>query len=634
MNMFDFPKDKDGLIYVRQSSVVQQQNNIHSYEMQTDKFLEHFRNMGCTGNITIIADDEAMSGTLDIHARPGMTKMVKLIESDKVGWIGAVHVNRLTRDPWLITPTVLMKKCYEHKVWVATLRMNFNFEDEYCQRVFMLEAEESARHLKWMKLVLGGGKQTASDHGYYDGRWIVPGYIVDRTDPKRKRYIIYRPHAEIVFWLFKRFLELDGNFAQLRREVEARPYLFPPFESWVDKETISRFRLKPIPDGLYKGYYKPKAKGLAYILCNPVYIGWWIPQNGGCIENHHEAIVPEGLFTFAHKRLSVYDLMGNRQKPERVVRNGSVEALLKKVLRNEHDIPFYAQPDSGGVYKCMRDTGLVRDYQLSVHVDILDPPFVEKFLEHLRSWEGCEDWEDRVQHIEENKHQRKQTILELIGQAQKQWQEVMTLLKDPNIPKTDQMKIDLATTCAGLEGKIAQLHEDLQLPEDEEQEDEVIQYQIYTLLPDLIDNWPDLSFASRLKFVGAVTRKVVLSHPAPVWLKMEIHWKLPEWGIDIAHIRRRAYKASWTEKEDAIIQQMYETEDAAAILEKLPDRTWEAIRQRGQKLGVFRRGYKQNTTEAYKEYDDVALRDVAYAQENGLTLNGKNLQWTPLCGSQ
>src|SRR6266705_640549 len=100
MSLSDFPKDDDGLIYVRQSSLAQVQNHIHSFEMQTDKFLEHFRAMGCTGHIEVIADDEAMSGTLAIHERPGMTRMVRLIEEEKVGWIGAVHVNRFTRDPW------------------------------------------------------------------------------------------------------------------------------------------------------------------------------------------------------------------------------------------------------------------------------------------------------------------------------------------------------------------------------------------------------------------------------------------------------------------------------------------------------------------------------------------------------
>jgi hypothetical protein len=189
----NFPKEKDGVIYVRQSSLTQQQSNIHSFEMQTDKFEEHFRNMGCAGHIEIVADDEAMSGTLDIHKRPGLTKVVQMIEREEIGWVGAVYVNRLTRDPWLITPGMVMKICHDHDVWISTLRMHFNFKDEYCQRVFMLEAEEAARHLKWMKTVLGGGKSIASDHGYYDGRYISPGYIVDRTDPQRKKYIILPP---------------------------------------------------------------------------------------------------------------------------------------------------------------------------------------------------------------------------------------------------------------------------------------------------------------------------------------------------------------------------------------------------------------------------------------------------------
>ena len=87
--------------------------------------------LACTGNIEIVADDEAMSGTLDIHKRPGLSRVMKMIEEEKIGWIGAVAVNRLTRDPWLVTPGTIMKECYTHNVWIATLRMHFNFQDTY-----------------------------------------------------------------------------------------------------------------------------------------------------------------------------------------------------------------------------------------------------------------------------------------------------------------------------------------------------------------------------------------------------------------------------------------------------------------------------------------------------------------------
>src|SRR6266702_186843 len=138
--LMDFPKDKDGLIYVRQSSLAQMRHNIHSFEMQTDKFLEHFRTMGCTGNIIIVADDEALSGTLDIHERPGLSRIMEMIANEHIGWVGAVHVNRFFRDQWLINPGYFMRECYRHNIMVATLRMNFDFRDDYCQRVFMLEA--------------------------------------------------------------------------------------------------------------------------------------------------------------------------------------------------------------------------------------------------------------------------------------------------------------------------------------------------------------------------------------------------------------------------------------------------------------------------------------------------------------
>ncbi|HYU76622.1 MAG TPA: recombinase family protein [Ktedonobacteraceae bacterium] len=627
----DLPKGKDGIIYVRQSTEYQRENNIHSFEMQTEKFIQHFRSMGYTGLIRIIADDEEgkTSGTLDIHKRPGLSQVTKIIEEEggtRLGWIAAVHVNRLTRDPWLLTPAHLMKLCFEHDVWIITLRMPFNFKDEYCQQVFMLEAQESARHLKWMKLVLGGAKSAASDNGYYDGRFLVPGYIVDRTDPRRKKYIPYRPHAEIVFWLFNRFLELDGNFAVLRKEVDQMPYLFPKFEEWVDKKNISRFMIKEIEIGPYAGNYKPTENGLESILTNPVYLGWWIPLDGGVIENNHESIVDEGLFTYAHKRLSSFALDGARQKPERVVRNGKVKALLKKVLRNEDGVPFYALPDNGGAYKCLQNSGLVNDYKLSVKVEIIDPLFLGKFFEHLRSWKGYENWEERLEQMEKIKEHREQTILSLIAEAQRQRRETMSILDDPDVPKTKQMKIEYAMKIAGLEEKIQQLKNDLTPAVDEEEEDEKVQYTIYTLLPDLIAEWENLQFETQLRFIGALVRRVVMSHPAPLWIKVEIIWKRPEWGVDILHLRRRAYQASWAEEEDAIIREMYPRVDAADILQKLPDRTWEAIRQRGQKIAVVReRGV--NMTDAYRVYDDVSLRDVQYAQEHTLTLKGKNPQW-------
>jgi hypothetical protein len=634
---YEFPLDKDGIIYVRQSSLVQVKNNIHSFEMQTDKFIEHFRNMGCTCHIEVIADDEALSGTLAIHARPGMTRMIKLIESGRVGWVGAVAVNRFTRDKWLITPGVLMKTCHDHDVWIATLRMNFNFKDDYCQRVFMLEAEEAARHLEWMKLVLGGGLRTASSNGYYDGRWIVPGYIVDRTDPLRKKYIIYEPHTRVVKWLFKRFLQLDGDLPALCREVQNMPYLFPKFESWVDSTTISKFSLErhrkeEQPCKTPEGHYKPTKYGIKSILTNPVYIGWWLPLEGGVIENNHDAIIEEGLFTYAHKRLSTYGLDGERQKPQRVVRYGKVDALVKKVIKDETGQSIYASPNRGGLYRCNEYDGYIVKHRFMAPVSLIDGIFLEKFLERLQSnWKpGYEDWMQKLQLRREGKQSYKQELRRQIKEAQRQRQETLDILDDPDIPKTKQMKIDYGNKIAGLETRIEEWQQELERPDTEEEDEEAI-YEIDQIIPEIVAEWRNFPFHRRMRFVNALVKDIILSRPAPGWLSMEIRWKRPDWEIDSCFFRCTSNREVWTAGEDEIVSTLYPTEKARSILEALPDKTWSAIEHRAVKLGVSKEvtadfqdlGFRSN-----REGRSLCWLDIRFAREQGLPPCAKTAQWS------
>lgn len=644
-----FPQDENGVIYVRQSSIAQIQNNIHSFEMQTDKFVEHFRNKGCTGYIEIIADDEGMSGTKDIHEMPGLSRVMRLIEGKEllhgkqIGWVGAVHVNRLTRDKWLVKPGTIMKECYENDVWIGTLRMDFNFQDEYCQRVFMIEAEESARHLEWMKLVMGGGKATASSNGYYDGRFLVPGYIVDRTDLKRKKYVIYEPHAKVIRWLFRRLLELDGNVWALGREVEKMPFLFPKFEDWVDAKNISKFaaggykRTSFIKEGPYAGCYKFTIDGIRSVLCNPVYIGWWLPLNGGVIENNHEPIVDEVLFTYAHKRLSTHNLNGERQRPGIATRPGQVQAILKKVLFDDRNQPMYASygEHHGKTffsYDSNEKTSLSITHRFSINIGRLDVIFLEKFFERIEALERLDDWEDKVEERlvarEASQEHTKALIQKQLNNAQRQRQETMDLLDDPDIPKTKQMKIDYANKIAALEEKIAEWGSELATPKDDEDDEEITLYQIHSLLPDIASKWDKLSFDIRLRFVGALVHKVVLSQVAPTWLKIEIHWKEAIGNIvDIGHFKRSSSNGtSWSVEEEALLFKLYPNADAVEICKAFPDRTWDGIQHRANRLLIKRENRKHSSFPVSERYGTE--EDKQYEEEHGLSPISKNTQWS------
>lgn len=415
----EFPKDKPGVIYVRQSTIAQVRKNLHSYEMQTDEFVKFFREQkGVTGHIEIVADDEGKSGSLDIHDREGLSRVMRLIQGEEllvgaqIGWVGAINVTRLTRDKWLVVPGTLMRACAENEVWISTLRMDFNFSDDYCRRVFILEAEEAAKYLEWQREVLQGGRLVASSKGVYDGRHVAYGYVVDyrekledgEPNPTFKNYLVYEPHAKVVKWIFRRYLELGGNFTALCREVDALPYLFPAFEKGVDTRWITRcagYRTM-IKEGRYKGCFKPTRSGLMSLLTNPVYVGWWIPQGGGLIEQHHPGIVDETLFSYAHRRLSSHNLQGVRVKPQRATRNGKTQALLKKVLVSplpEHHI--YTGETAGVLYYVLKYVGPhAHRTLLHVRTDLLDEEFTFKFFERLQGWikrGELDRWKERAE---------------------------------------------------------------------------------------------------------------------------------------------------------------------------------------------------------------------------------------------
>jgi hypothetical protein len=264
-------------------------------------------------------------------------------------------------------------------------------------------------------------------------------------------------------------------------------------------------------------------------------------------------------------------------------------------------------------------------------VPALDPLFLTKFFEHLRSWEGYSGWEDKIAQLEQLREGRVATINKQINQARRQWQEAMDTLKNPDIRKTPQMRIDLANTCAGLEQTIASLEADAAKSVTEEEEDELTQYQIYTLLPDLIDYWGELSFTTRLRFVNALTRKVVISCPAPAFLRIAIHWKRPTWGVDVALVRRLlSNAATWTEEEDILLHEVYEKESPQTILKVFPERSWQAIKHRGARLGLVR-SYPHRSGISF-EQQDLSLRDLAFAKEQGIAPNDKAPHWSQLPG--
>lgn len=644
--MQDLPKTRPGVIYVRQSKMEQKERNVHSYEMQTGKFVQHFRDLDFTGPIEIIEDDEGTSGTLDIHNRLGMMRLLHLIETGAVAWIAGVAINRFTRDKWLITPGVLMKKCYEHDVWVLTLKMHFNFKDEYCKRFFMMEAEEAARQLDWMKLALGGGRIVASNKGFYDGRFLPAGYTVDNSNHQEKRIVIYGPHAEVVRWLFKRFMELDGKIIDLCRELEAMLYVFPKFDTsiinplYISKAAMTRSKN---PNRTPEGHFKLSKNGLIHILTNYMYIGWWTPCDGGVIENNHPAIVDETLFVYAHKILSTTELDGTRKEGRRGYTRTKAEALLKDKITGPRDLAIYAYAGKGGIYECIKVNNLKsHEYQFAIKYDIVDEIFSRHLLEMLDTWTGYDTWEDKPEEKVNKKEQQTKAIQAQIAEAEANMEAIVKAIEDKETPPPASLKVRLYKDYAEYEQKKKRLDADLK--ECMLQNEDTVEQQLYkigTLLPDIIENWYDMEYPAKLKIVNALVDNVILDHCSTCWYKLTIEWRREDWGVHEGYWYFKHNGGSpFSHEEDTIIRELYPYADSLELMKKMPHRSWQGIRARASVLGVTRKGNvltgKQVKAEDKRtNQGDLSLSDQRFMQENNVLFIPNTAQWhTPLSWGQ
>ena len=373
--------------------------------------------------------------------------------------------------------------------------------------------------------------------------------------------------------------------------------------------------------------------GLISILTNPIYLGWWIPLDGGVIENNHEPIVEEALFTYAHRLLSTHDLNGERQRPERVTRSESVDALLKKVIRDPDGVPFYAKASTRS-YACLEQKGrLVMAYKLAVSIEAIDAVFLEKFFERVRSIDPhqFDDFEDRIEQKRLAQEENAAHMRVSIKEAALKMQRINDLLTNTSLaePLPRSMIDDLVKQYKGLEGKKRELERELEASQPETEKDEVTLYEIRTLIPRIVELWDELPFARRLRFVGALTRQVYLSRVSPGWVKMEIHWKMQGWQVDIAHIRRSWSGLRWTAEEEERLQKLFPTEDAGDILEALPTRSWRAIRARASLKHIARQRNGPNSIPVNSPvYLDMAFEDLQYVERMGLVLTTKNAQWS------
>jgi hypothetical protein len=322
-----FPVNDPIALYGRQSSLFQFDNNTDSrdYQIVHQRKILVYQYGWNEAMIVEYFDDFAVSGTLGIGERVGITRLLEDIES---GYIKAVYVflvDRLFRDKLLENVVRFAKVCYEKKIIIIT--------SCYVYRMWIPEDYEKFIEdckLAWKALDLQLNKRMlpmrafSSHSGKYDSRTMNIGYVVDRDkhSPTFKKYIPLPKHAEIVLEkIFLRLVDLGGDAFALMHELEQQEGVHFP---WHDDPLFNnRIELIKIPGVGYRiGTYTT----LLHIIRNKVYKGSWV-TGGKEYPNNHEAIITPQIWDTANYLL---DKRQSANQPR--ARYRSKESILRGLI--------------------------------------------------------------------------------------------------------------------------------------------------------------------------------------------------------------------------------------------------------------------------------------------------------------
>jgi DNA invertase Pin-like site-specific DNA recombinase len=263
--------DRDAIIYLRQSTMPQLEQNQESTRRQYEMAILAEKLGWAKGKITILDADLGKSGTTTAQ-RTDFQRLMKEVIEGKVGAVFAIEISRLSRiqSHW--------HKLVEVCMLTNTLIIDYervydpNLHDDWMLLSIKSTWSTAELHMQWIRM------QQAKLEKAKDGRLIFglpAGYILS---PKNQ--IIKDPHPqvqEIFELIFSKFNEIGTMYGVLtylndkhiliptRKKEKKENAIFIPSD---DEEDYKE-------DNLIE-WRKPRTDRLLYILKNPRYAGAYV----------------------------------------------------------------------------------------------------------------------------------------------------------------------------------------------------------------------------------------------------------------------------------------------------------------------------------------------------------------------
>lgn len=314
------PVDRPVAVYYRQSTEGQVGNI--STTLQTVDMVEHLVRLGWVSEQVLMIDmDAGVSGTKKIQDRPGMSRVMRLIETQAVGAVAAQDVDRFFRDVTQIETNIFIDACRRNNVLVLTPTMIFDFrhpmQGRYHMQMFRDHAQRAADYLEYhIQGRLQKSKQWMQERGMWCGRRIAPGYMVDMrekvdgvSNPNYRKYVPFPIYADVIKAYFEIFRSHNGVQTDTIHHIFEHGPFYPEFSEEMVPEGFYYYNRNTTRSPI-TGKLCPAYSGLACLLTNVVYLGHW--TNSGAIVqwDNHEPLVSAELFMYAFNRISTKDFFG------------------------------------------------------------------------------------------------------------------------------------------------------------------------------------------------------------------------------------------------------------------------------------------------------------------------------------
>lgn len=490
------------------------------------------------------------------------------------------------------------------------------------------EFEQAAHQLRHFTDKVNPARLQAIELGQNYGGHCVPfGYLVV-GEKGEKHYVVYEPHARIIRWLFRRYMELGGNLSRLGKEIRDTGVAFPAFTPDVD----------PLPHVALRkvgACYPIITRGaLVSILTNPAYVGWYTlsirNKETGEVERSwvnksaHEPIVPWRDFFYAYNRLSDVNLDGepNEIKPKIDRRYGiSTPALLENILECD-GTPAYVIARHKAYTARSHNDGW-SSTELMIRVALLDGAFTDAMLRVLMALEQqrLDGLQDSLQQELQALHEEKvEEVIDLDAQLANIDKAIRGWELDKQSAREQGYK-------AGLDEanrQLKRLHDDRLKIEAKAQEttteaEDLAECQ--SLHAQAVQDWNSLKFEKQKRFVRLVVQQANITTVTPHMLQLEITLHPIIRATLVGYMyRAKGSQSAWSDEEVEILRSYYPQADRIDILKALPDRTWAAIIQQANDIGM-KRLHRLNTSDlAYT----ITYSDAVIMQETGISADDEN----------